>query len=438
MSRSFASVPRIALVPVAVAACSAWAAAQSGQAPPPGADLAERLRALEARVQQLEGAEVVAAPGERPLIRHEATDSTPKGFWAVPGSDLKIKVGGYTKLDVIHDWQDVGNRYKFATNTIAVPTDDRRQTTLHARESRLFLDARSDLDGLPTRVYVEGDFFGDGNGFELRHAYGEWGGLLAGQTWTTFMDLSSRPHTLDFEGPDAELFIRNPMLRWTQPVGAGWSYAVAIEQASQQLSGPGGAPLPGAAVTRLPDFTAHIRHERDGWHGQLATVLRQISFEADPAAAAAATAADDETFGFGVALSGHTRLGDPGRRLMGQVSYGEGYAYYNQSLRGSDSDAVYTPAGLEALTAFTAVLGYEHDWSERWTSTVAWSMARVDDLPTQATDALHATQSASVNLCWQPSPRILTGVEYLYGFREDASRERGEAHRLQFSFKFLF
>ena len=112
--------------------------------------------------------------------------------------------------------------------------------------------------------------------------------------------------------------------------------ALLLEQASQQLSGPGGAPLPGAAVTRLPDFTAHIRHERDGWHGQLATVLRQISFEADPAAAAAATAADDETFGFGVALSGHTRLGDPGRRLMGQVSYGEGYAYYNQSLRGSD------------------------------------------------------------------------------------------------------
>ena len=38
----------------------------------------------------------------------------------------------------------------------------------------------------------------------------------------------------------------------------------------------------------------------------------------------------------------------------------------------------------------------------------------------------------------QPSHRILAGVEYLYGVREDVSRRIGEAHRVQFSFKFLF
>jgi len=417
----------------ALAACSAALTAQGGQEPS-RATLEERLRALEARVQELEDPGVTPSPGERPLLRHEATHSTPEGFWAVPGTDLAIKIGGYTKLDLIHDFQDVGNRFKFATNTIAVPTDDRSQTTLHARESRLFLDTRSELEGLPVRVYVEGDFFGDGNGFSLRHAYGQWGGLLAGQTWTTFMDLSSRPHTLDFEGPDAELFIRNPMLRWGAKISSGWSYAVAVEQASQQLSGPSGAPLPGEAVTALPDFTGHVRLEQGGWHGQLAAVVRQLGFEVQPRD----PAADDDALGFGVALSGKTELGDPGRRLMGQVSFGEGYAYYNQSLRGTDSDAVYTATGLQALEAFTAVLGYEHDWSARWTSTAAWSMARVDDAPGRAQTAIRGTQSASVNLCWQPSHRFLAGVEYLYGVREDVSRRIGEAHRVQFSFKFLF
>lgn len=36
-------------------------------------------------------------------------------------------------------------------------------------------------DGSELKTVIEGDFFGTGN-LRLRHAYGEWKGILAGQT----------------------------------------------------------------------------------------------------------------------------------------------------------------------------------------------------------------------------------------------------------------
>ena len=47
---------------------------------------------------------------------------------------------------------------------------------------------------------MEGDFYSSGDQFRLRHAYGEIGDLLVGQTWTTFTDVAAAPATLDFEG----------------------------------------------------------------------------------------------------------------------------------------------------------------------------------------------------------------------------------------------
>jgi len=43
-----------------------------------------------------------------------------------------------------------------------------------------------------------------------------------------------------------------------------------------------------------------------------------------------------------------------------------------------------------------------------------------------------------VNLIYQWSDRTWTGVEYLYGSREDNDGSRGEANRLQFAIRFDF
>ena len=51
-------------------------------------------------------------------------------------------------------------------------------------------------------MYVETDFYGSSSVLRLRQAYGSYGGLLAGQTWSTFVDESNFPNTIDFEVAD--------------------------------------------------------------------------------------------------------------------------------------------------------------------------------------------------------------------------------------------
>ena len=433
-SLPLAFVPLSLLVAGGEAAFAVQSAGAAPQQPTPALDrdqLEARIGELEERLKKLEEP-AAAVPADPHALRQEATHAAPPGYWAVPGSDFAFKIGGYVKLDVIHDFDTIGNPYKFSTQSIEVPGESASETTIHARESRINLDLRGPLGSHDLRVFVEGDFFGDGNTFELRHAYGQWGGLLAGQTWTTYMDISSRPHTLDFEGPDGEIFVRQPMVRWTQHTGGKNSFSIAIEDSSPDFTLLDGS-FTGEDSTPLPDLAANYRLEGDGRHAQLSGVLRYLDLEGD------AGSPDEDDLGWGVALSGKTQLGDPGRRLMGQVSYGEGSAHYNQATRGAGSDAVLEPDGsFTTLPVTTAVAGYEHDWSKQWSSTVAWSFASVDGLDVQATDALDRSQSASANIVWQPNAHFLTGFEFLYGERENRDGEKGDAHRIQFSFKFLF
>ena len=48
----------------------------------------------------------------------------------------------------------------------------------------------------------------------LRHAYGRWGPILAGQTNSLFMDGDLFPNVVDYWGPAGMVFVRNPQIRF--------------------------------------------------------------------------------------------------------------------------------------------------------------------------------------------------------------------------------
>ena len=159
----------------------------------------------------------------------------------IPGTDASFSIGGYAKVDFIKDFDSIGNAYDFQTNSIPVAgsaaADLDGRTTIHARETRINLEFRA---AKRFRAFVEGDFYGDGNAFRLRHAYGEFGRLLGGQTWSTFQDISARPLTIDFEGPDGEIFVRQALLRWTQPLSKAVKWAIAVENPTPNIAVPSG------------------------------------------------------------------------------------------------------------------------------------------------------------------------------------------------------
>jgi hypothetical protein len=357
------------------------------------------------------------APAKQPAAR-------PKGIEAQVG-DFKIKLGGYVKVDLIHDFDEIGSTDSFDPRTI--PTNDESDpgmnTRMHARQTRLNLDVRGPTTAGDIRVFVEGDFFGDGNAFRLRHAYGTLAGVLGGQTWTTFMDEDCMPETLDFESPIAFPLIRQAQIRYRQDIGEGGSYwAVAVEDPASKI-----APTPAApdeAEEATPDLTGRLRWAHGAGHCQLGVFAGTARFDS------AATDVDMELL-WGVNLSANLKVGDRDHFFF-QGTYGPGVGRY----RGGTTAIVDASGNLEAVDVLAGMVGYEHHWSAKWRSTVTYSLG-TGDLPAGSPlTSVEQLEYAAANLIWQFSDRSWAGVEYLFGSREDQDGSRGEANRVQLSVRF--
>ena len=98
-------------------------------------------------------------------------------------------------------------------------------------------------------------------GFRIRHAYGTFGGLLVGQTWSTFMDLDNYPETVDFNGPTGATFIRQPLVRYSYGTPSAGTFTVALENGSSYVldSAPSSPPARRTRTTSSdPTSLTHV------------------------------------------------------------------------------------------------------------------------------------------------------------------------------------
>jgi hypothetical protein len=358
----------------------------------------------------------------------------PRSF-QIPGTNVSFAIGGYAKVDFIQDFDAVGNPYYFKVNSIPVDgtpaADQSGRTTIHARETRINLDFRSaDADQTKFRAFFEGDFFSDDGDFRTRHAYGEFGRLLGGQTWTTFMDISARPPAIDYVGTDSQLFVRQPMLRYTTPVGDRWTWAIAVENPVPQIDVV--PALSGSARSTMPDIPTRLRFEKDRAHVQFAAIVRQIRFDGEQG--------DPDLSEIGWGLSATFKVKTIKKdELMGQLAYGEGVGRYVESVTGLNEDAVLTPANtLELLPMTAVVLGYLHHWRDTVRSTFAVGMSQVDTHPSQPLATTEKTADARLNVIWTPFAMVDYGGEIMWGRHETRDGSEGDAWRLQVAAAYRF
>ena len=362
----------------------------------------------------------------------------------LPGSDTSLTLGGYVKLDAIFSNPSAGvgssaDQELEAGNIPVGPAakaTERDQFKLHARQSRLFGGTSTPTPWGELKAYVEGDFFGaagtesvsNSNGIRMRHAYGTLGGLLAGQTWTTFSDVGAYPETLDFGGPVGTIFARQAQLRWTQPfTGGQWS--VALENPETVATLPNGAQFR-ADDDRLPDLAAIVRFTTSFGSYSIAGIARQLRVDS-----ASAPASRDQKLGSALGVNGVVPLfGNDDVRFS--AYYGNGIGRYSI---GFFSDAVLDADGRIALpNQWLATAAYRHAWTPALRSTLALSGLGTS-LPADAAGSTNKrAESAHLNLIWSPVPRTNFGVEYIYGRRAVQSGDTGSLNRLQASAQYLF
>ena len=407
------------------------------KAEPPKEDLADATTKIPYQETMNEESLGAPRPGNAPL------DPTYQGFMQLFGTKTWIRLGGYAKLDTIADSTKVGNPNMFITSKIPVQGEpdfgkDGR-FALHAKQTRLNLELRSPTPLGSLKIYYENDFFNNNDqpsmDYRLRHFYGQVANVTVGQTWSTFYDPDVFPDTLDFEGPGVLPVVRQPELRYTIPIQKDAMFvAFAIEQPKSDLDVSNFAAGAVDGRNTMPDFTGNWRWEGKPGHVQVSGLLRGLSTDSNIGAVS-----DDSALGWGVNVSGALKIFDADS-LVASFSYGDGIGRYVQDLPSNSGGVVDAQGNLHLLTAWGAMLGYRHQWSEKWRSTASYSYVQLDNraeqLNSAADLAYDQTHYAQCNLIWAPTKNMYVGLEYLYGHKETRNGSEGDDHRVQLSFQY--
>lgn len=367
------------------------------------------------------GADVPDATPAAPAAQPAQAAQPPDGFRV---GDFTFRPGGRVKLDVIRDFDRVGNEDAFDTRTIVIDDREGTNSNLHAKETRLSLDIRGDVEGDELRMYVEGDFYGTSSAFRLRHAYGSYKWLLAGQTWSTFVDDDNFPRTIDFESPTAFALVRQGLLRVTGKFGrATWSGAVEDNKSTVTIP----AGVPGRAEFPTPDLVTRVRFDLPAGHISTAAFVGAARFRPlgeDP----------DTVRLWGAMLSASfVTLGRD--TAYGVVTIGDGIGRY----RGGTAAVPDENGDLHAVGGKAFMGGYEHFWATRWSSNGVYSVADADDQTFYPDDFNRRLSYGAINLLyWFLGDRGWMGVEYLYGRREvfGEAPNSATAHRVQYAIRF--
>ena len=390
-------------------------------------DLKKAIEALTKKVNDLESKQKEAAP------QNAVTGGSFPGSFKLPGTDTSVKIGGYAKLDAIYDAKaSTGDSVTFPSIPLDRTTTASREsaTRIHARQSRVNVTTVTPTGLGEFKTFIEGDFFGSGgnevfsnsNPFRLRHAYGQLGPVLAGQTWSNFMDLDSLPDTIDFNGPTGQSFARQAQIRYTHSFAPGTTLAVAIENPETDVtdetgvtSSAGNGSGAGALLDRLPDLTANFTHRGSWGHISLRGVARELRSENG-------ASASDTTFGYGVGFGASVKTIGKDAILL-HFNYGEGIGRYIQEA-GFRAAAFNTATGaLETQRAWGGIISYQHFWTDQLRSTAAYGHTEIDNensrFAVTGTNVLDKQfDSVHANLIWSPIQRIDLGIEYIWGRRE--------------------
>ncbi len=413
-------------------------------------DLKAQIEALQKKVGELEIKQETTEKKQAALPDNVVTGGATKGSFKLPGSNTSVTVGGYVKLDAVFSNPSAGVDTKadlsLDPTAIAVgPTagnNERNQVKFGARESRLFVKTNTPTSMGDLNTHVEFDFYGaDGNesvsnshGFRLRHAYGTLGNLLAGQTWTNFMNPASLPDTLDFGGPVGQIFDRQAQVRWTQPFGGSGSitrgqWSVGLENPETVVQIPGGASFR-ADDDRFPDITGQVVFNTSIGKISVHGLMREIRIDS-----ATAPAAVSQKWGGAVSVAGvipavgrdDFRFTASAGNAIGRYSNG----FFPDGVVGSDGQ-IRLPKQWGGFAA------YRHYWFDQLRSNLVLSMASENNPAGAPANTNKSTASAHANLIWSPVANADLGIEYIYAERKTEDGLRGHLNRIQASAKYAF
>jgi hypothetical protein len=354
----------------------------------------------------------------------------------IPGTDTQFLIGGYLQVDGIasRKKQDGDEQDTFIVSTTPFGAADRDYRG-SIRQSQINWVSRTPSKVGPFWARLEANLFPlDGTTAPtLNQLYVRWDEhLVVGKTYSTFMDESALPTTLDYNGPSGVTFVRQTLVRGRVAIGKGWAIEAAVEDPQADLTAGDAARSVSTSAGR-PDLAARVRYESDRGHLQVAALSRRI----DATATGPLGTAERRVDGTGVSVSGSVAFFDDDT-LMFQAATGKGVGrYFNDPLSATGVALERGGVGLELVRTSGATLYYQRKWSENWMSVAGASSLWVGTDGLRSPESLRRVVYASANLVHRLTPTLIVGMEALWG---EATRVDGASAtnvRLQISVRYL-
>ncbi len=423
--------------------------------------LKKRAADAEARAALAEGQAVDASKRVAVLEAKPAPAPAPVQADGFKSGNTQIKLGGYIKL--------IGTSTRFsdgkvATNSLGrdfylpqfIPADGKpatHDTDFTAKQSRFWLNLDSNVAGKTVKGYVEADFqttanaapaiTGGGsqrttNGYTLalRRAYMQIDRWTFGQEWTTFQYTGALPESTDYVGgAEGTVFVRQPQIRYSAPLGGGATLHIAAENPESGTATAGSPTLVENGDDRLPDFAARLAWAGKAGELSLAGLARQVRVENAGVSAQAA--------GYGVSLGGKLFLNEAksgDARFM--VTYGRNIGRYVGLNFAPDAVLDASNNKLHSANVFAVIGAVRVPVVSSVRINLMGSYQNVDyadELTTiQIKDFNKQAWSAAANLFYSPVKNIDLGVEYRHGERELVSGADGSTDRIDVVAKYSF
>lgn len=413
-------------------------------------EMQKSMQAMQARINELESeratqqeaiesmraSTVSGAPAVVPVVQAPLAPEY-DGYFQIPNSSVVMKLNFKPRVDVTVDNKNTGVSDRFVPAKFPLRGSSDYSESAHSSVTANGSQIRADLRVLDDpgdfHIYYQSDFYGETNKnmrYRLQHFFAEYYNFKAGFTASVWENSDAWPDTLDYEGPNAVIFARRPLIHYRWNLDTNWKLNFGVEQGDFFVDGTGAPGGTNERFARLPDFAANARWEQGATSVQASTILRDIGYRDGAGQDYSAT-------GWGVNLGGAVQLTDADAlRFLGV--YGVGVGGMGNDTSFLSSDAGFTQDGrFEALPYWSFMLAYSRDWDASWRSTFSYGYADLNPASGQDANFFSNSTYASGNLIYQIDPRWSAGVELLYGRLEaqnDASS--GDVFRFQFGMSY--
>jgi hypothetical protein len=269
----------------------------------------------------------------------------------------------------------------------------------------------------------------------LRQAYGEYKGVLMGQTWSNYSSFVGSTSVLDFDGLRGNAGVQGRVAQMRYTTGP-LSFSLE-EQVSSDVATIGGAK---SADTKqgLPVLTARLEDSQGGLSYSVAAMAKQVAIDNGTS--------DDSVLGYGVFAAGSVAVTDM-ISIQGALNYTDGAAGYifgtgNNGFWGYDA---YTDASgdLETVESFGANIGAGFSLGGGRSINIGYGIAQQDLDDGVAASSVAGTDTETnsmmvLNYQWSPVKAVKMGVEYARIERESQNGDEADANRVMFLAQYNF